>query len=211
MYFYFLLAILLFQSFQDFLLGKNLNRIKNVCNTVFNFTSIFSVLVMGIFFFFANDISIAIYDNIEVGKWIKILSFLVIFMYIDNIVDGMLKGINEHVSVMLCNILDLIVTILIIFFIVPILGMEGYILSIFVSELLNFSVSLYQLKRRVNFSFPLLLILKCVIAVLMSYIITSLINFNGFTGVINLVINVSIFIIFYFIFTFISKCYIFKK
>ena len=102
-------------------------------------------------------------------------------------------------------------TILIIFFIVPILGMEGYILSIFVSELLNFSVSLYQLKRRVNFSFPLLLILKCVIAVLMSYIITSLISFNGFTGVINLVINVSIFIIFYFIFTFISKCYIFKK
>lgn len=166
---------------------------------------------MGIFFFFANDISIAIYDNIEVGRWIKILSFLVIFMYIDNIVDGMLKGINEHVSVMLCNILDLIVTILIIFFIVPILGMEGYILSIFVSELLNFSVSLYQLKRRVNFSFPLLLILKCVIAVLISYIITSLINFNGFTGVINLVINVSIFIIFYFIFTFISKCYIFKK
>ena len=166
---------------------------------------------MGIFFFFANDISIAIYDNIEVGKWIKILSFLVIFMYIDNIVDGMLKGINEHVSVMLCNILDLIVTILIIFFIVPILGMEGYILSIFVSELLNFSVSLYQLKRRVNFSFQLLLILKCVIAVLMSYIITSLISFNGFTGVINLVINVSIFIIFYFIFTFISKCYIFKK
>ena len=211
MYFYFLLATLSFQSFQDFLLGKNLNRIKNVCNTVFNFTSIFSVLVMGIFFFFANDISIAIYNNIEVGKWIKILSFLVIFMYIDNIVDGMLKGINEHVSVMLCNILDLIVTILIIFFIVPILGMEGYILSIFVSELLNFSVSLYQLKRRVNFSFPLLLILKCVIAVLMSYIITSLINFNGFTGVINLVINVSIFIIFYFIFTFISKCYIFKK
>ena len=211
MYFYFLLATLSFQSFQDFLLGKNLNRIKNVCNTVFNFTSIFSVLVMGIFFFFANDISIAIYDNIEVGRWIKILSFLVIFMYIDNIVDGMLKGINEHVSVMLCNILDLIVTILIIFFIVPILGMEGYILSIFVSELLNFSVSLYQLKRRVNFSFPLLLILKCVIAVLMSYIITSLINFNGFTGVINLVINVSIFIIFYFIFTFISKCYIFKK
>lgn len=193
------------------MLGKNLNRIKNVCNTVFNFTSIFSVLVMGIFFFFANDISIAIYDNIEVGRWIKILSFLVIFMYIDNIVDGMLKGINEHVSVMLCNILDLIVTILIIFFIVPILGMEGYILSIFVSELLNFSVSLYQLKRRVNFSFPLLLILKCVIAVLISYIITSLINFNGFTGVINLVINVSIFIIFYFIFTFISKCYIFKK
>lgn len=211
MYFYFLLAILLFQSFQDFLLGKNLNRIKNVCNTVLSFTSVFSVLVMGVFFFFANDISLAIYNNIEVGKWIKILSFLVIFMYIDNIVDGMLKGINEHVSVMLCNILDLIVTILIIFFIVPILGMEGYILSIFVSELLNFSVSLYQLKRRVNFSFPLLLILKCIISVLMSYIITSLINFNGFTGVINLVINVSIFIIFYFIFTFISKCYIFKK
>lgn len=211
MYFYFLLVILSSQNSPDFLLGKNLNRIKTVCNTVLSFTSMFSVLVMGIFFFFANDISIAIYDNIEVGKWIKTLSFLVIFMYIDNIVDGMLKGINEHVSVMLCNILDLIVTILIIFFVVPFLGMEGYILSIFVSELLNFSVSLYQLKRRIKFSFPLLLILKCIISVLISYIITSLISFNGFSRNINLVINISIFIIFYFIFTFISKCYIFKK
>lgn len=205
MYFYFLLAILLFQSFQDFLLGKNLNRIKNVCNTVFNFTSIFSVLVMGIFFFFANDISIAIYDNIEVGRWIKILSFLVIFMYIDNIVDGMLKGINEHVSVMLCNILDLVVTICIIFFAVPFLGMNGYILSIFVSEILNFSVSLYQLKRRVNFSFPFLLILKCFICVFTSFILTCYMDFG------NAILKILVFIAIYLILTFIFKCYIFKK
>ena len=115
------------------MLGKNINRIKNVCNTFLKLTSIFAVGVTGLFYFFANDISLLVYKSLEASNYIKILSLLIVFMYIDNIIDGMLKGINEHVSVMLCNILDLVVTICIIFFAVPFLGMNGYILSIFLS------------------------------------------------------------------------------
>ena len=205
MYFYFLLAILSYLSFQGFLLGKNINRIKNVCNTFLKLTAIFAVGVTGLFYFFANDISLLVYKSLEASNYIKLLSLLVVFMYIDNIIDGMLKGINEHVSVMLCNILDLVVTICIIFFAVPFLGMNGYILSIFVSEILNFSVSLYQLKRRVNFSFPFLLILKCFICVFASFILTCFIFFE------NVIFKILVFIAIYLALTFIFKCYIFKK
>ena len=205
MYFYFLLAILSYLSFQGFLLGKNINRIKNVCNTFLKLTAIFAVGVTGLFYFFANDISLLVYKSLEASNYIKLLSLLVVFMYIDNIIDGMLKGINEHVSVMLCNILDLVVTICIIFFAVPFLGMNGYVLSIFVSEILNFSVSLYQLKRRVNFSFPFLLILKCFICVFASFILTCFIFFE------NVIFKILVFIAIYLALTFIFKCYIFKK
>ena len=187
------------------MLGKNINRIKNVCNTFLKLTAIFAVGVTGLFYFFANDISLLVYKSLEASNYIKLLSLLVVFMYIDNIIDGMLKGINEHVSVMICNILDLVVTICIIFFAVPFLGMNGYILSIFVSEILNFSVSLYQLKRRVNFSFPFLLILKCFICVFASFILTCFIFFE------NVIFKILVFIAIYLALTFIFKCYIFKK
>ena len=186
------------------MLGKNINRIKNVCNTFLKLTSIFAVGVTGLFYFFANDISLLVYKSLEASNYIKILSLLVVFMYIDNIIDGMLKGINEHVSVMLCNILDLVVTICIIFFAVPFLGMNGYILSIFVSEILNFSVSLYQLKRRVNFSFPFLLILKCFICVFTSFILTCFIGFG------NAIFKILVFIAIYLVLTFILSV-IFSK
>ena len=83
--------------------------------------------------------------------------------------------------------------------------MNGYILSIFVSEILNFSVSLYQLKRRVNFSFPFLLILKCFICVFASFILTCFIFFE------NVIFKILVFIAIYLVLTFIFKCYIFKK
>lgn len=136
---------LLIPEFSRLLAGKNYKRLKYVCNIILKITFIFSLCICLILLFFANDISYIIYQNLEPAKWIKILAPLVILMYIDNIIDNMLKGINKQVSVMICNIIDLVVTICIIFFIVPIFGMKGYIFSIYISELLNFIISSIQL------------------------------------------------------------------
>ena len=122
-------------------------------------------------------------------------------MYIDNIIDNMLKGINEQVSVMICNIIDLLVTISIIFFIVPIMGMYGYILSIFVSELLNFTISSIQLKKKINYSVNFKkFIIRPIFACLVSYLLIKLlpITFSNFS--LNTIMQIALFILFYLIF-----------
>ena len=68
-------------------------------------------------------------------------------MYIDNIIDGILKGVGSQFGVMVINICDLLITICIICFIIPILGTNGYIFSIFVSEIFNFTISFLLLKN----------------------------------------------------------------
>lgn len=196
---------LLVPEFSRLLAGKNYNRLKTVCDTIFKITFIFSICITAIFIIFANELSLMIYQSIEAGKWIRILSPLIFFIYIDNIIDNMLKGINEQVSVMICNIIDLLVTISIIFFIVPILGMYGYILSIFVSELLNFTISSIQLKKKINYSINWRkFILRPVFACLVSYLFIKILNIQLFSFSLSTIIQIALFVLLYLCFMFIS-------
>ena len=189
---------LLVPEFSRLLAGKNYNRLKTVCDTIFKVTFIFSICVTGIFVIFSNEISLMVYQSIEAGKWIKILSPLIFFIYIDNIIDNMLKGINEQVSVMFCNIIDLLVTISIIFFIVPIMGMYGYILSIFVSELLNFTISSIQLKKKIKYSINLKkFVVRPIFACLFSYLIIKILNIHFLSFKLNTIIQIALFVLFY--------------
>ena len=129
-------------------------RILEICKKVFFLTSIFSICISIIFFLFANQISLMIFKNIECGKYIKILSPLILFMYQDNILDSILKGLNKQFWVMVCNILDLILTICILYFLVPSLGLTGYLLAIIISEVFNFCVSFLQLYKTTGFKIP---------------------------------------------------------
>ena len=68
-------------------------------------------------------------------------------MYLDIVIDSILKGLDAQVDVMAVNIFDCLVSISFIYFLVPILGFSGYIISIFISEIINFSLSGYKLLR----------------------------------------------------------------
>ncbi len=129
-------------------------RILDICKKVFFLTSIFSICISIIFMLFANQISLMIFKNIECGKYIRILAPLILFMYPDNILDSMLKGLNKQFGVMICNILDLILTICILYFLVPSLGLTGYLLAIMISEVFNFCVSYFQLYKTTGFKIP---------------------------------------------------------
>ena len=192
---------LLIPEFSRLLAGRNYNRLKTVCDTIFKITFTFSICVTAVFIIFANEISLLVYQSIEAGKWIKILAPLIFFMYIDNIIDNMLKGINEQVSVMVCNIVDLLVTISIIYFIVPIMGMYGYILSIFISELLNFTISSIQLKKRINYSVNFKkFIVKPILACIISYLLIKLLPITFSNFLVNTIIQIILFILIYLFF-----------
>ena len=107
----------------------------------FAFSSILTIL----FLVFGNKLGILIYSDLAVGKYIQIFAPLIPFMYVDIIIDSILKGLDAQVNVMFINIVDLLVSISFIFFFVPALGIKGYILSVFVSEFINFILSMKKL------------------------------------------------------------------
>lgn len=194
---------LLIPEFSTYVAQKNYKAINYISNKIFKFTCAFSVCICSIFLFFSNDFGLVIYNNLETGYYFRILAPLVFFMYIDNIIDCILKGLNKQFGVMCCNILDLSVTTCFIYFLLPLMGIDGYIVSIFISELLNFSVSLFQMikysKIKINFIDCILTPLICSF---ISYLIINIFSFNFTNLTINLICNIGLFVIIYF-FTFI--------
>ena len=96
---------------------------------------------------FGNKLGMLIYHRADVGIYIKIFSLLIPFMYVDIVIDSILKGLDAQASVMIINIIDLLVSTIFIFFFVPLFGITGYIFSIFISEIINLTLSLNKLLK----------------------------------------------------------------
>ena len=167
-----------------------LNRILKLC-------FIFSFLIMGIFWCFSEELNNIIYPNIDISFYIKLLCPLIVLMYIDNIVDSILKGLDKQVSVMGINIIDLISSIFLIYFLLPLQGIKGYIVVLFVSEIVNGLLSLLLLIKHTNLKIDFEnWILKPLLAIFfINFIIKNYCSSNLF----ELVLQISIFCICYFI------------
>lgn len=134
-------ASLLVPEFSRYYVKKDYSKIKKMSCFVLTVTLIFSFIINIILYLFADKLALIIYHNINIGKYIKILSFIVIFVYSDLVIDNILKGLDAQISVVFINIADCLVTIAFIYFFVPYLGLLGYIISIFISEIFNIILS----------------------------------------------------------------------
>lgn len=144
-------ASLLIPEFSRYNAKKDYKRIKQVTALLLALISATAFLLTFILFVFSNSIANIIYKDISIGYYIKILAPLATFIYVDTVVDSVLKGLDAQVGVMIVNILDLALSTSFIYFAVPKLGLLGYIIAIYMSEILNFAVSLLQLIKIVYF------------------------------------------------------------
>lgn len=146
-------AGLLIPEFARYNLKKDYVRMNQVISFIFKFTSFFSICVIGIFLTFTEEICFFFYHNLEIAPFLSLLCPLVILIYLDKIIDSMLRGLDKQVGVMFCNIFDLVSTIVLIYTLVPVFGIYGYIAIIAISEILNFTISLIQLYKVTKFKF----------------------------------------------------------
>ena len=120
-------------------------RIKSIVSRVFYFALLFSVGVAGIFVCFSSELGKIIYNNSEAGEFIKLLSPLIPLMYLDNAVDSMLKGLGEQLYTMRVNIIDALMSVVLVVTLLPWMGIKGYVVVIFLMELFNTSFSIIKL------------------------------------------------------------------
>lgn len=136
---------LLIPEFSRYYVKKDYAKIKKYSDKLIIGSFLFALLLTIIFIIFGNKLGTLIYHDESVGIYIKFFAPLIPFMYVDIIVDNILKGLDAQVNVLFINIVDLLVSISFIFFFVPVFGIKGYIASIFASEILNFVLSLKKL------------------------------------------------------------------
>lgn len=152
----FLIAVsgLLIPEFSRYYVKEDYKKIKYYTDKLLISAFLFALFLSFIFYIFANKLSFLVYHREDIGIFIKIFSILIPFTYVDIVIDNILKGLDKQAVVMVINIVDLVFSTIFILVFVPTFGIKAYIISIFLSEILNLILSLfYLLKLEKNFEY----------------------------------------------------------
>lgn len=182
------------------------NNIHYMASRIIKLTLLFSIIIMNIFIFFAKDLGQCIYSSEECGIYLSIFAPLVPLMYLDKIVDGMLKGLNEQLSYLSYNIIDSIIRVILIFILLPLIGINGLIIMVFVSTILNSTLSINRLLKvthlKINISDWIIIPILC--SSISTFALTILSRNISQSIIIKVAIEITISIILYIIFLILS-------
>ncbi len=138
-------AGLLIPEISECCVQNNTSRLLRVSYRAFGLSLCFSIGVSGIMLFFSHELGMSVYNNQETAFYIRILAPLIPVMYIDATVDAILKGSGHHVYSMNINIADTLTACIFAIILIPKIGIWGYIISIYATEILNTTLSLIKM------------------------------------------------------------------
>ncbi len=125
----------------------NKTEIRYIATRVCHLALVFATGVAGIMIAFAEELGMSIYGSREAGAYIALIAHIVPIMYLDTTVDSMLKGLGEQLYTMAINIIDTLCSLVMVWILIPEMGIYGYITLIIISEIFNASMSIYKLVK----------------------------------------------------------------
>ncbi len=131
-------------------------HIKRTAMKAIVVTFAFSACVSGIMLSYSGSLGRVIYNSTDAGKYIRLLAPVIPIMYLDTVVDSMLKGLGYQVYTMTVNIIDAALCVIGVILLIPRLGILGYVILISVSELVNASASIFKLSQVLRLNIPMI-------------------------------------------------------
>lgn len=122
-------------------------HIRYMTSRALTFTLIFAVGCSAVMSMFAEELGMLVYNNAAAGEFIRVMAPLIPVMYFDHAVDAILKGLGEQVYCMKVNILDAAMCTLFVYLLCPRIGIWGYIVTIYIAEIVNASLSIGRLTK----------------------------------------------------------------
>lgn len=127
--------------------ASNEARVARISERIIRPALFFSFGVAGIMSCFSHELGLLLYNSAEAGDYIRQLAPLIPIMYVDSSVDGVLKGMGEQVYSMNVNIADALASVIMVWLLLPRMGLQGYVVTIYVTETLNTTLSLSRMLR----------------------------------------------------------------
>ena len=176
-------AGLLVPEFAEDMSAGRSGRMSRIAAKAINSTMAYATVCAVFLFLFSEELGYVIYRSADAGYYISVLSLIVPIMYLDHVTDSMLKGIGEQVFSMWVNITDSLLSVLLVWILIPRMGIMGYALVIVIMESYNFLLSFIRLRKRVAFKVNLLYVfVPFAIAMAASLLTKHLFAFSGSTA-----------------------------
>lgn len=148
-------AGLLVPEFSESLARGESGRLKRLASEAINTTLVYAIAATVLLSTFSEEIGYAVYGSYDAGRYIALMAPILPIMYLDHVTDSMLKGIGEQVYSMWVNISDSFLSIILVWVLIPRMGIAGYAVVIVVMEGYNFILSAARLYARIGFKIKL--------------------------------------------------------
>ncbi len=130
------------------------DSIRAVTEDVLYKSLLFSAITAALLLAMGDSLGLALYGSEEAGRYIRLFALIVPVMYMDMATDGCLKGLGEMMFCMYVNIADVGLSALLVWLMLPRWGLGAYIAVICFTEIFNFALSMWRLKRVSGFRLP---------------------------------------------------------
>lgn len=134
---------------------ENRKMIARTVSKVIQFTLLFAVVIVSVFMIFPQELGSIFFNDVRVGEMLKFLSVLCPLMYLEIVVTGILNALGEQASPMKYNVIDSVLRIVLIYLLVPVYGMQGFLWIMVFSNLLTSLLNIRKLLKVTALSFKI--------------------------------------------------------
>ncbi len=183
-------------------------KVKYTAERCVKVTLITSLPIAVIFFYASESLGQIFYRDPSSGEMIKLLAPIIPLMYLDSVCDGLLKGLDQQVSIFRNSITDSLGRLGLIYLLLPRFGVVGFIGIMYLSNLFTCGANLLRVLKitGARISFFSKLILPGVTALTVGTVGYLLIGHFGLPDLPFLLIYASLTVIFYLIIIFGCGC-----
>jgi stage V sporulation protein B len=147
-------SVLLIPRIAEHNTQKSRGEIRYIASRAYRMALIFSFGVASFLTLSAFLLGDALYPGTDASRYIYLLAPLVPIMYVDSVSDAILKGMGEQLYSMKINIADAAISVICVFFLVPRIGVSGYIIAIYLSEAFNTCASMIRVIKLTGYTVP---------------------------------------------------------
>lgn len=120
-------------------------RIDRIISRVLKTALIYSIGVAAVMMCLSEAFGKVIFPESQSGKYIALIAPLIPIMYLDTSVDSILKGLGYQFYSMVINIADALMSVILVWILLPRLGISGYIITVYFTEIVNATLSITKL------------------------------------------------------------------
>lgn len=99
------------------------------------------------FFMFSDFIGTYLFQEPLAGIYIRTLCLLCPFLYVNHIFSSILQGLGHPLTIFFINVTSLCIRLGFVFFLIPTLGIQGYLIGLLISQLYSNIVYFCQVKK----------------------------------------------------------------
>lgn len=131
---------------ENYALG-DIKAVKKATFRTIRYCFILGFFFLSIFALFGNWAGTTLFDSPLAGYFIRTLSFLCPFLYLDTTLSSILQGLGMAGRIFIMNLLSLSLRLIFVFFAIPRWGISGYLYGILCSQIVQGILYLICLQR----------------------------------------------------------------